>query len=443
VAPKPAPSSHRILYAGNVSEQTDMRLRRVILAVLAAGVLVAVGGLAWAWRPAIAPTSAKQAISDRKTIDRGAELAAIGNCSDCHTKDVGLPYAGGRALPTPFGTIYSSNLTPDLETGIGTWSEEAFRRAMHEGVDREGRQLYPAFPYDHFTKATDEDIHALYSFLMSIPAIRNVIPANQLSFPFSFRPIIAGWKVLFLSRASLENDTSKSAEWNRGRYLVEGLGHCGSCHTPRNALGGEKKGSLYAGGAAEGWNAPPLNASLVTTHHWTVDQLAEYLSTGWHKLHGAAAGPMADVAKNLGQASRNEVHAIATYVASLSPPDNKTAIVTDNGEKSQPADVVAIYTGACAKCHNDRNDVGPSKALSLSLSTAVQQGNPANTVRVILHGIQSYRTGGGPYMPAFDAILTDTQIADITQYIRARYTNQPQWADIKTEVIKARQEAQP
>jgi mono/diheme cytochrome c family protein len=195
-------------------------------------------------------------ISDRKTIDRGAELAAIGNCSDCHTRDVGVPYAGGRALPTPFGTIYASNLTPDLATGIGTWSEEAFRRAMHEGVDREGRQLYPAFPYDHFTKATDEDIQALYSFLMSIPAIRNVIPSNQLSFPFSFRPIIAGWKVLFLSQASLEKDTSKSVEWNRGRYLVEGLGHCGSCHTPRNALGGEKKGSPYAGGAAEGWNAP-------------------------------------------------------------------------------------------------------------------------------------------------------------------------------------------
>src|SRR5450631_3489415 len=411
-----------------------MRLRRVILAVLAAGVLVAVGGLAWAWRPAIAPTSAKQTISDRKMIDRGAELAAIGNCSDCHTKDADVPYAGGRALPTPFGTIYASNLTPDLETGIGTWS----------GVDREGRQLYPAFPYDHFTKATDEDIHALYSFLMSIPAIRNVIPANQLSFPFSFRPIIAGWKVLFLSQALLEKDTSKSAEWNRGRYLVEGLGHCGSCHTPRNALGGEKKGSPYAGGAAEGWNAPPLNASLVTAHHWTVDQLAEYLSTGWQKLHGAAAGPMADVAKNLGQVSKEEVHAIAAYVASLSPsPDYKTAIITDNGGKSQPADIVAIYTGACAKCHNDRNDIGPSKALSLSLSTAVQQGDPANTVRVILHGIQSYRTGGGPYMPAFDTILTDTQIADVAQYIRTRYTNQPQWADIKTEVIKARQEAQP
>ena len=327
-----------------------MRLRRVILAVVAVGVLVAVGGLAWAWRPSIAPTSANQTITDRKTIDRGAELAAIGNCSDCHTKDVGVPYAGGRALPTPFGIIYASNLTPDRETGIGTWSEEAFRRAMHEGVDREGRQLYPAFPYDHFTKATDEDIHALYSFLMSIPATHNVIPANQLSFPFSFRPIIAGWKVLFFSQASLENDTSKSAEWNRGRYLVEGLGHCGSCHTPRNALGGEEKGSLYAGGTAEGWNAPPLNASLVTAHHWSVDQLAEYLSTGWHKLHGAAAGPMADVAKNLGRAPKDEVHAIAIYVASLSPqPDNRTAVITDNVGKNSACPMSSRFMRAPAR----------------------------------------------------------------------------------------------
>src|ERR1700704_978484 len=288
---------------------SGMPLRNILVGIATAAILVMLGGWAWTWRPAIAPIPLNEnAREDEQAIRHGAQLAAIGNCNDCHMAETGRAYAGGRSLPTPFGTLDSSNITPDRETGIGTGSETAFRRAMHEGVDREGRQLYPAFPYDHFTKATDEDIHALYSFLMSLPATRNVIPANQLSFPFSFRPIIAGWKVLFLGQARLENDTSKSAEWNRGRYLVEGLGHCGSCHTPRNALGGEKKGSPYAGGAAEGWNAAPLNASLVTAHHWTVDQLAEYLSTGWHKLHGAAAGPMADVAKNLGQASKDEGH---------------------------------------------------------------------------------------------------------------------------------------
>jgi mono/diheme cytochrome c family protein len=427
-----------------LGEPADMRLRRIIFAAMAVVVVLVAAGLAWLWRPVIAPIASNdETVFDRKTIDHGAELAAIGNCSDCHTKEGGASYAGGRPIPTPFGTIYASNLTPDHETGIGAWSEEAFRRALHEGVDREGRQLYPAFPYDHFTKATDEDVHALYAFLMSRAAVSNAIPTNQLAFPFNFRPIIAGWKLLFLNEAGLDPQPGKSAAWNRGRYLVEGLGHCGSCHTPRNALGGEKKGSAYAGGAAEGWNAPPLNASLVTPHQWTAAQLAEYLSTGWHRLHGAAAGPMADVAKNLGQASNDDVLAIATYIASLAPSDRAKATPANNVVKDQPAEVVAIYNGACAKCHNDRNDVGPSKALSLSLSTAVQQPDPSNTVRVILHGIQSYRTRGGPYMPAFDGILTDAQIASVAQYVRARYTDQPQWADVKTEIAKARQEAQP
>ena len=335
------------------------------------------------------------------------------------------------------------NLTPDTETGIGSWSEEAFRRAMRDGVDREGRQLYPAFPYDHFTHATDADIHALYVFLMSRPAVRSVTPANQLAFPFSFRPIVAGWKILFLRQGAMESDSTKSAAWNRGRYLVEGLGHCGSCHTPRNVLGAEKKGSAYAGGVVKGWTAPPLNASLVTAHKWTEEQLAEYLSTGWHRLHGAAAGPMADVAKNLGQASQDDVRAIATYIASLSPGAEGAKTEVAAGGKNlrdQPADIIAIYNGACATCHNPRQDVGPSQAISLAFGTALQQQDSANAVRVIMGGIESYRLNGGPYMPAFAGILTDAQIASLAQYIRARYTDQPQWKDVNSQIAKARQE---
>lgn len=419
-----------------------MPLRRVLSGVIAVFVLAVLAGFAWTWRPAIAPTSANEKpASDKQAISHGAELAAIGNCADCHSIPGKAAYSGGRAIPTPFGTIYASNLTPDRDTGIGAWSEEAFRRAMHDGVDREGRQLYPAFPYDHFTKATNEDVHALYAFMMSQPAVKNTIPANALDFPFNYRPIVAGWKVLFLSRANLEPDRSKSAEWNRGRYLVEGLGHCGSCHTPRNMLGAEKKGSAYAGGAAEGWNAPPLNSSIVAAHKWTVDQLAEYLATGWHEMHGAAAGPMADVAKNLSQASQQDVRAIATYIASLSDGTPAgTAPLQDKAPANASPEVVAIYNGACAKCHNDRNAVGPSKALPLSLSTAVRQADSSNAVRVILHGIQSYRGSGGPYMPAFDGLLSDSQIAAVADYVRARYGGQPQWTDTKTQIAKARQE---
>jgi mono/diheme cytochrome c family protein len=421
-----------------------MRIRHVIFGIIAVIVLAVIGGFAWTWRPALDPISeAKKPTADREAIRHGAELASIGNCADCHTMKGGTPYAGGRPIPTPFGTIYGSNLTPDRETGIGTWSEEAFRRAMHDGVDREGRQLYPAFPYDHFTKATDTDIHVLYAFLMSRPPVKNKIPANDLKFPFNYRPIVAGWKVLFLRQADIPNDSSKSPEWNRGRYLVEGLGHCGACHTPRNALGAEKKNSAYAGGVSEGWTAPALNSESVAAHKWTVDQLAEFLSTGWHKLHGAAAGPMADVAKNLGEASDADVRAIATYVASLSQSRNGTkppSTPRDNIVKNTPPNIVAIYNGACANCHNDRGDVGPSKAVSLGLSTAVRQSDPSNVVQVIVHGIHAYRSDGGPYMPAFDEILTEKQIASLAKYVRARYTDQPEWNDLKQAVAKAKQE---
>ena len=415
-----------------------MGLRQILLGILGLLVLVVLGGAAWSWRPAIAPVSSGDRGSvDKQTVAHGAELAAIGNCSDCHTTTPGRPYAGGRPIPTPFGTIFASNITPDAETGIGTWSEAAFRRAMQDGVDREGRQLYPAFPYDHFTNATDDDIHALYAFLISQVPDRNRTPTNKLAFPFNFRPLVAGWKLLFFRDARLKNDASKSAEWNRGRYLVEGLGHCGSCHTPRNALGAEKSRSAYAGGVAVGWNAPALNSSLVAAHKWTAGQLTEYLSTGWHKLHGAAAGPMADVAKNLGQASTQDVRAIATYIASLSEGGGTVVAQHDNRTTGAPPDVVAIYAGACANCHNNSGAVGPSKAISLSLSNAVQQSESANTIRIILNGIQTYRGDGGPYMPAFDGILTDKQIAALAHYLRERYSSQPQWTDVQERDLKS------
>jgi mono/diheme cytochrome c family protein len=214
-----------------------MRLRAVIIGTLFIGILRVLAGLAWTWRSAIEPISlgAKQ-VADSKAIRQGAELAEIGNCSDCHTTKSGAPYAGGRALDaSPYGTIYSSNITPDPETGIGTWSEEAFRRAMHEGVDREGRHLYPAFPYDHFTHATDQDIHALYVFLMSQQAVRSTVPANDLKFPFNIRLLAAGWKILVctpihtdLARDRTVDDYQRRSHVGCGLYAIEierGIGH--------------------------------------------------------------------------------------------------------------------------------------------------------------------------------------------------------------------------
>ena len=212
-----------------------------VLAVLLVG--GAVAAFAIAWRPAMAAIDppAKQSF-DPALVKRGRELAALGNCNSCHTVRGAKNFAGGLPVPTPFGTVFSSNITPDPETGIGRWSEEAFRRAMRSGVDRDGRHLYPTFPYDHFTNVSDDDDRALYAFLMTREPVRAPARQNQLSFPFNQRPVIAGWKLLFLRPGAYRPDTTKSAEWNRGAYLVEGLAHCGACHTPRNALGAERVG---------------------------------------------------------------------------------------------------------------------------------------------------------------------------------------------------------
>ena len=421
-----------------------MRLRRILFVAVAVFVILALGGLAWAWMPAIAPISANERPSvDEQTYRRGAELAAIGDCNDCHVGDSGKAYAGGRPIPTPFGTIYSSNITPDMETGIGSWSEAAFQRAIRDGVDREGRHLYPAFPYDHFTKTTNDDIHALYAFLMSQPAVRNTVPGNKLAFPINFRPILAGWKILFFREGPLGKEDGKSEEWNRGRYLVEGLGHCGSCHTPRNIFGAEEQSSPYQGGVAEGWDAPPLGSNPILHRKWTADELTEYLSTGWHPLHGAAAGPMAGVTYNLAAAAPRDVRAIAVYTADLSAQSggaDKAAAPKDAKQLAGTfSEIIPIFTGACAKCHDDKIGVGPSRAISLSLSSAIREPGSANTVRVILEGIHPQPGFGGAYMPAFGSMFTDQQIASLAEYVRARYSDLPQWTDVREEVARARQ----
>jgi mono/diheme cytochrome c family protein len=241
-----------------------MRLRAVLIGTLFIGILLVLAGLAWTWRSAIEPISpgAKQ-VADAKTIRQGAELATIGNCGDCHTTKSGAPYAGGVALDaSPYGTIYSSNITPDPETGIGKWSEEAFRRAMHEGVDREGRHLYPAFPYDHFTHATDQDIHALYAFLMSQQAARNTVPSNDLKFPFNIRLLLAGLENP-LPQAGRPRTTTAARVPNGTAAAISSKdsGHCGSaCHTPRNLFGAGKR---IAPTQALWWRlgGPSLNSS--------------------------------------------------------------------------------------------------------------------------------------------------------------------------------------
>src|SRR5947208_6032694 len=361
--------------------------RRGALATVAAlcAAVVGIGAAALPWR-SIAPIVRPDAsVYSAATIARGRQLAALGDCAVCHTEANGALNAGGRALETPFGIIYSTNITPDLETGIGAWSYPAFERAMREGIHRDGRYLYPAFPFTHFAKATDADLQALYAYLMAQAPARADTPKNALAFPFNWRPLMAGWNALFNQQGVFEADATKSAMWNRGAYLVEGLGHCGACHSPRNALGAENAKAYLAGGFAEGWEALPLTSLSHAPIPWSEDELYAYLRTGESRFHGVAAGPMAPVVKELAGLPDQDIRAMAIYLGSFNDTTiNEPAqaalaakLETLTSTRSVSASPVGarIYQGACAVCHA----VGgaplfgsrPSLALNSNLHSAV------------------------------------------------------------------------
>ncbi len=380
---------------------------------------------------------------DRNLVLHGAQLAAIGNCVTCHTAPGGRPYAGGYAVKTPFGTVYGTNITPDPETGIGRWSEAEFARAMREGLDREGRHLYPAFPYYHFTRVTDDDIRALYAFIMTRRPIVATPPANRIAIPRAFVGI---WNSLYLERGAFQPDPKQNAQWNRGAYLVEGLAHCSACHTPRNALGAEKKRAYFAGGEAEGWHAPALNNASPSPLPWTAEALYAYLRTGIADSHAMTAGPMADVVRNLGPVPDEDVRAIARYIAWLDarPPEQRAKqeadalAATPKERRKQPtgdqtvARGATIYAGACAECH-DRSRAADGGALALSLATGLTMPTPRNLIRIIRDGIVPAENERGLWMPGFAGALTDGQVADLVTYLRT-LTVLPQWRDVPGDV---------
>ena len=294
--------------------------RRGVLASAAALVAAAIGIAAAVlpWR-SIAPIARPDAsVYSAATIARGRQLAALGDCAVCHTAVNGVINAGGRALETPFGTIYSTNITPDAETGIGAWSYPAFERAMRDGIHRDGRHLYPAFPYTHFAKDHRRRSASALCLPDGAGAGARRRPARPaLAFPFNLRPLMAGWNALFHQAGAFEADATQSANWNRGAYLVEGLGHCGACHSPRNAFGAEKAGAYLAGGFAEGWEAPPLTSLSHAPIPWSEDELFAYLRSGESRFHGVAAGPMAPVVKELASLPDQDIRAMAVYLSSF------------------------------------------------------------------------------------------------------------------------------
>jgi mono/diheme cytochrome c family protein len=319
---------------------------------------------------------------------------------------------------------------------------------MKDGVSRTGAHLSPALPYEHFTHVRDADLDALYAFLMTRRPVHDAAPANRLILPLGFRPLLAGWKLLFLHHGETPVDPARSAEWNRGAYLVEGLGHCGGCHTPRNLAGGEIRSQAYAGGIAEGWRAPPLNAANPAARKWTQDALVTYLRTGISPDHSAAAGPMGPVVESLSQVPEGEVRAIAAYIVSKmgGAPSAPVAPLPDHAEAAarRLPEGAVLFAGACAGCHGPGAPMMGQGRPLLSLATVLRDSEPTSAAQAVLQGIEPPVAGRGPKMPGFADALTDQQIAAVLGYLRARYTDQPDWKKLPAAVAKARKEgAQP
>jgi nicotinate dehydrogenase subunit B len=424
-------------------------IRTGIFATIAALCTAAIGiGAAILPGRAIAPIARPDpTVYSATTIARGAQLAALGNCAECHTTVGGAQNAGGRALETPFGVIYSTNITPDVETGIGAWSYPAFARAMRDGLHRDGRQLYPAFPYTHFARTSDADMQALYAYLMARPAVRATAPANTLAFPFNLRPLLAGWNALFHRTDKFMPDPTKFEQWNRGAYLVEGLGHCSACHSPRNGLGAEQRNAYLAGGFAEGWEAPPLTSLSHAPIPWSEAELYAYLRTGHSRFHGVAAGPMAPIVRDLANLPDEDIRAMAVYLGSF----NDTAVdrqaqdalaakleaATQVNVASSPG--ARLYQGACAVCHEVGGLPLFGSRPSLSLNSNLHSAAPDNLVQVILHGIAEPAANDLGYMPGFKHSMSDAQIEELVVFLRKQFApDKPAWRGLKETIARLR-----
>jgi mono/diheme cytochrome c family protein len=434
-----------------------MRIVKYLAGLILLAVIVVGGFFAWAasW-PAIEPIDPPESASfDSALVEKGATLAALGDCAVCHTAAGGEPYAGGRPLPTPFGVIHATNITPDPETGIGRWSKDAFRRALRQGVDREGNYLYPAFPYDHFTRLTDDDIAALYAYVMTRAPAAAETPANTLPFPYNVRLAMAGWNLLYLDAGAFAPDPARDEAWNRGAYLVEGIGHCGACHTPRNRFGAEEAGARLAGGDVEGWHATALDASSPAPVPWDEDAMVNYLLDGWDGNHGIAAGPMTPVVDELAAISEDDAYAIAAYVLSHQAGGDAEARAaarafaearafggseTPAGGPSLPdgADPafgrgLAVFARVCANCHRANSQPAP-----LALTSTVNGPDPRNFLHIVVDGIKPPENAFDRSMPGFGGSLSAADLVDLAIFVRAHFSQKPAWGELEAKVQEVR-----
>jgi mono/diheme cytochrome c family protein len=366
-----------------------------------------------------------QAQASADTIARGKALANAGDCTGCHTADSAKPLAGGKRIETPFGGIYSANLTPDRATGLGGWSDEDFYQALRNGVAPNGSRYYPAFPYPYFSKMTRQDILAIKAYLATLAPVSNTPPPPQLRWPLNYRFLMRGWDWLFFKPGILQPDQQKSAEWNRGRYLVEGAGHCGACHTTKDVFGADKQGHAFGGGLVQDQFAPRLDAAPRSgLNSWSVDDIVEYLQSG-RNGRSHAGGLMAEViVDSTANMSDGDVRAIAVYLKDLPAGTPEPHVVPPT--ETQMNDGTRIYKRACIACHEVDGSGAPRIYPPLPGNANLQSAIPANTLRIILQGAQTLTTPRAPNtgsMPAYAKDLSDQEIADVATYVRNSWGN--------------------
>lgn len=402
-------------------------------ALILGAVALAAGGALYLLRPGTLHKDSATLRLDASTqlINKGEYLARLGDCIACHTEPNGPAFAGGRAMPTPFGALYVPNITPDDETGIGQWTADEFYRMMHTGITRGGSLMYPAMPYPSYTQVTREDSDAIYAYLMSIPPVKRKNREHELRFPYNNRDLLIGWRTLYFKEGEYQPNPKQSAEWNRGAYLVKGLGHCAMCHTAVNALGGSSEAKAFEGGMIpnQNWYAPSLTSNREAgLGNWTIKEITDLLQAGVSH-RGTVYGPMAEVVFNSLQYMTDEdAKAMAVYLKALpqkdssSPPTSQARLVSPEtmelGRKT--------YVAQCAMCHGEDGRGHPPDYPPLAGNQSITMESPVNSIRMVLNGGYPPGTKKNPRphgMPPFSHILNDEEAAAVTTYIRVAWGN--------------------
>jgi mono/diheme cytochrome c family protein len=427
--------------------------RRILLSVVAI-VVVAVaiglwivrgpGPMAFADGPKVAladyrganPAGVPAALAQASVVERGAYLARAADCMVCHTTAGGKEYAGGLGFKLPFGTLYSTNITPDKETGIGNYSDQDFLAAMHRGIRRDGARLCPAMPFTSYTYISDADALAIKAYLFSLPPVRAAASENTLMFPFNQRWAMGFWSALFNPDTRFQPDTSKSPEWNRGAYLAEALAHCGECHTPRNLAFALNNRLKFAGAVTAGWRAFNISSDKTTgVGAWRDDDLVSYLSIGHADGHGTASGPMGEaVDHSLSKLAPEDIRAVVAYLRSVPPTASTDLPATlapsapashrDGGGAPDPRGKM-VFEGACVSCHGWSGESSISPFATLTGAWAVNDPGATNVAQIVISGTKRHTPEGAVSMPAFGNAYSDVEIAAVANYVTARFGSKP------------------